>query len=213
MAVTRSTRAPRDTARTRLLDAAIDVIRRQGLHATTVDHLCAAAGVTKGAFFHHFPSKDALAIAAAEHWGSTTGALFAGADYHHHDDPFDRVMGYLDLREALVHGEAAEYTCLVGTMVQEAYDTQPHVRAACEASIFAHAATLEPYFAALIDERGAPGGVTARNLAVHTQTVLQGAFVLAKAADDSTIVLEAIAHLRRYLECMFIPVSTNKEQS
>jgi hypothetical protein len=45
--------------------AARDTIRAKGLAATTVDDLCRAADVTKGAFFH-FGSKDALGIAAAE---------------------------------------------------------------------------------------------------------------------------------------------------
>ena len=66
----------RGTARARLLDAAVQVIRTKGLSATSVDDLCAAAGVTKGAFFHHFESKQALAVAAAEYWSLTTGALF-----------------------------------------------------------------------------------------------------------------------------------------
>lgn len=204
-------RAPRNTARTRLLDAAVDVIRLQGLHATTVDDLCAAAGVTKGAFFHHFESKEALAVAAADHWSQTTGAMFADADYHRHPDPYDRIMGYLDLRHAFVQGAAAEYTCLVGTMVQESYATHPDVRAACEASIYGHSATLETDFEALIAERGTTSGVTARGLAVHTQTVLQGAFVLAKASEDSGVVLDAIAHLRRYLQCLFS--STNHQEA
>lgn len=205
------TRVPRNTARTRLLEAAVDVIRAQGLHATTVDDLCAAAGVTKGAFFHHFESKDALAVAAADHWSQQTGALFANADYHRHPDPYDRVMGYLDLRVDFVQGTAAEYTCLVGTMVQEAYATQPDVRAACHASIYGHCATLESDFEALISDRGAPEGVTARGLAEHTQTVLQGSFVLAKASEDPGAVLDALAHLRRYFQCLFS--STNHEET
>src|SRR5207302_7493676 len=53
---------PRSTAktdaRTRLLDAALSVIRARGYSATSVDELCAAAVFTKGAFFHHFKSKD-----------------------------------------------------------------------------------------------------------------------------------------------------------
>ena len=69
----------RGDARTRLLEAGRDVIRAQGYSATTVDDLCKAAGVTKGAFFHHFASKEALAIAAAGYWSDTTGAFFAGA--------------------------------------------------------------------------------------------------------------------------------------
>jgi TetR/AcrR family transcriptional regulator, transcriptional repressor for nem operon len=41
-----------------------------------------AAGVTKGAFFHHFESKEALGVAAAAYWAETTSALFATAPYH-----------------------------------------------------------------------------------------------------------------------------------
>ena len=74
-------------ARAKLLDAALAVIRRKGYSAATVDELCAAAGVTKGAFFHHFKSKDALGVAAADHWSEMTGALFAAAPYHDHADP------------------------------------------------------------------------------------------------------------------------------
>ena len=53
-------------ARAKLLRAALGVIRVKGYSATSVDELCAAAGVTKGAFFHHFATKEALAVAAAD---------------------------------------------------------------------------------------------------------------------------------------------------
>ena len=195
-------RAARGTARARLLDAAVQVIRTKGLSATSVDELCAAAGVTKGAFFHHFESKQALAVAAAEHWSQTTGALFAAADYHAISDPLDRILGYLDLRARLIAGSPADYTCLVGTMAQEAFVTSPDVRDACAASIFGHARTLEPDFAAALAAAGDPPGVDAVGLARHTQAVLQGAFVLSKAADDPALVTDSIAHLCRYLELL-----------
>ena len=54
-------RTPRGHARDKLIAAAHQEVRRQGYSATTVDQICAAAGVTKGAFFHHFESKEALA--------------------------------------------------------------------------------------------------------------------------------------------------------
>jgi TetR/AcrR family transcriptional repressor of nem operon len=193
----------RPSARDRLLDAALRVIREKGYSATTVDDLCAGAGVTKGAFFHHFRSKEDLAVAAAAHWSAVTSALFAAAPYHAPEDPLDRVLAYLEFRAALVRGTAAEFTCLAGTMAQETFATAPAIRDACHASIAGHAATLEPDFAAAIDRYGAPADVDAKSLALHTQTVLQGAFVLAKAANDAAMVLDAIAHLRRYLELLF----------
>ena len=76
-------------ARRKILDAAFAVIRQKGYSAATVDDLCAAAGVTKGAFFHHFATKEALGVAVADHWSEVTGALFAAAPYHRLPDPQD----------------------------------------------------------------------------------------------------------------------------
>ncbi len=197
----RSTRSG-DT-RDRLLAAATNVIRAKGLSATTVDDICREAGLTKGAFFHHFASKEALAVAAAGYWSQMTGALFAGASYHDHPDPADRVLAYVDFRAALVVGESAEYTCLVGTMVQEAFSTHPAIRDASRDSILGHAATLEADIAAALAMSDRGSEVDVASLARHTQAVLQGAFILGKATDDPRIANESVAHLRRYLELLF----------
>lgn len=203
----------RGTARQRLLDAAVAVIRRQGLSATTIDDLCAAAGVTKGAFFHHFAGKEALAVAAAQHWSATTGALFAGADYHRAPTAAQRVLAYLDLRSALIQGTPAEFTCLAGTMAQEAFDTQPAIRQACGDSILSHADTLVPDIEAALRDAGCSDQIDAVGLARHVQAVIQGAFVLAKAADQPQLVRDSLDHLRRYLTCLFIPDHTETSRT
>ncbi|WP_457939805.1 TetR/AcrR family transcriptional regulator [Mesorhizobium sp. 10J20-29] len=194
----------RGDARTRLLEAARDVIRKKGFTATTVDDLCKAAGVTKGAYFHHFDTKEALGVAAADFWAETTSAFFAGAPYHAPDDPLDRVLAYLDFRKAIIEGDPAEFTCLVGTMTQETYETSPAIRDACASSIFSHVATLEPDIEGAMRDRGMTKvGWTAGSLARQTQAVLQGAFILAKASCDREIARESIDHLKRYIELLF----------
>ena len=195
--------ADRPSARTKILDAALVVIRAKGYAATTVDDLCAAAGVTKGAFFHHFESKEALAITAADYWSEKTGALFAAAPYHLHADPLDRVLGYIDFRKALVKGRVPEFTCLVGTMVQEAYETHPAIRAAVDRSISEHAAKIEVDIAEALRRRRLRVSWSASGLALYTQAVLQGAFILAKAKNGPEIAAESIDHLRRYVELLF----------
>lgn len=201
----------KQTARQKLLAAAFSVIRQKGYSATSVDELCAAAGVTKGAFFHHFKSKDDLAVAAAQHWTETTGAFFAAAPYHVHADPLDRVLAYIDFRKAIIRGAVPEFTCLVGTIVQEAYATRPDVRDACAESIFGHAAVLSEDIAAAMRQRGLAVEWTAEDLAQHTQAVIQGAFILAKAKDSPEPALRSLDHLRRYIELLFdagAPAST-----
>jgi TetR/AcrR family transcriptional repressor of nem operon len=195
--------SPRRGAREKLLDAAFSLIREKGYSSTSVDELCAQAGVTKGGFFHHFKTKDALAVAAANRWSEITGAFFETAPYHQHSDPLDRVLGYLDFRKAILKGEIAEFMCLVGTMVQEVYGTDPGIREACEASISGHAATIETDIGEARKRYRIRAAWTAESLALHTQAVLQGAFILAKAKGDAAIAAASIDHLRRYIELLF----------
>ena len=195
--------SPSGGARSKLLDAAVSIIREKGYAATSVDELCTRAGVTKGAFFHHFPTKDSLAVAAANYWSDLSRSHFIAAPYHRFDDPLDRVLGYLDFRKSMLRGDVAEFTCLAGTMVQEAYGTHPDIRRACDESISGHAATVESDIAEAMKRYRIRGRWTAESLALHTQAVLQGAFILAKAKGGAPVAEASIDHLHRYVELLF----------
>jgi TetR/AcrR family transcriptional repressor of nem operon len=199
--------APVKDARTRLLDAALKVVRERGYAAATVDVLCKTAGVTKGAFFHHFKSKDELGAAAARHWSAVTGAMFAAAPYHAPEDPLDRVLAYIDFRKAMLAGELPDFTCFAGTTLQETYATHPDIRAACFDSIAGHAGTLIADIEAAIEHYPPAFAVDSRSLALHTQAVLQGAFILAKGGQDSALAAASVAHLRNYIVLLFRPAA------
>lgn len=57
-----------EETRARLLAAALQTFSQTGYEAASVDEVCAAAGVSKGAFYHHFPSKQAVFIELLEIW-------------------------------------------------------------------------------------------------------------------------------------------------
>jgi TetR/AcrR family transcriptional repressor of nem operon len=192
----------RSNPKVKLLDAALCVIRTKGYTATTVEDICLAANVTKGSFFHHFKTKEQLAIEAASHFGLMASGLFE-APYRGAADPLDRVLGYIDLRIAILRGELPEYTCLLGTMVQEVYDTHPPIRVACDQYISEHAAEVAKDIEAAKKLYAPEAPWSAESLAFYTQAVIQGALVLAKAKLGPEIAVECLTHLRRYVEMLF----------
>lgn len=192
------------SARDKLIAAAISTVRYRGFSATSVDEICQAAGVTKGAFFHHFASKEALAVAAAGAWTDMAEQrIFTLPDWTRLADPLDRLLGHIDFRLSMLDGPAEDYTCFVGTMVQESYNSSDPIRAACDASIRAYAVRLSEDIQQAIDTHGIAEGVTAFSLSYHIQAVLQGAFILAKANGHPVIARDSVMHLKRYIAMLF----------
>lgn len=198
----RSPHAQHDS-KTRFLDTALQVIRTKGYEATTIDDICRAAGLTKGSFFHHFRSKEELALAAADHFAAMAAGLFKSAPYHAPADPLARVLGYVDFRAAILNGELPQYTCLLGMMVQETYETHPAIRAVCERHISEHAAEVAKDIAEAKQMYAPSATWTPESLGLYTQAVIQGAFILAKARHGSEVAAQCIVHLRRYIELLF----------
>ena len=199
-------------SKTRLLSAALHVVRAKGYAASTVDDICAEAGVTKGSFFHHFRTKDDLALSAAAYWGEMTEGFFASAPYHNSKDPLERLLGYVDFRAEILRGDLPDYTCLLGTLVQEIYTTHPDIRAACDKGMSTHIAIITRDVEAARKLYAPDAPWSAESVGYFIQSVLQGAFIFAKAKQGPEVVRESLAHLRRYLGLIFNQPRTAKRK-
>lgn len=186
-------------SKTKLLDAALKVFRTKGYTAATVDDICHSAGVTKGSFFHHFKGKEELAIESTRYWTEVTSGLFVGAPYQQIADPRERVLAYIDFRAQILQGNLPDFTCLLGTMVQETFETHPAIRDACWVGIDTHAQTIAKDIALARALYAPDADWTSESLAHYTQAALQGAFILAKAQGSAQIAAQCVTHLRRYV--------------
>lgn len=201
----RAFRPAPENARDRLLEAGVKLVRRQGFSATSVGELCAEAGVTKGAFFHHFASKEELGAELARYWSRSTSGFFSDAPFSREADPLDRILGYIDLRIALIGGPVESFSCVAGTMLQESFRSSEPIRTACRDSILGNA----DLFVDDLAEAVAIHGVEAdpASLSRHMQVVIQGAFILAKTQDDddaaAAVARDSLVHLRNYLTLLF----------
>ena len=57
-----------EETRTRIMDSAIKLFSRRGFNKASVANICEEAGLSKGAFYHHFESKQALFLALLDAW-------------------------------------------------------------------------------------------------------------------------------------------------
>ncbi|MFY9157410.1 MAG: putative HTH-type transcriptional regulator YfiR [Chloroflexi bacterium ADurb.Bin120] len=63
-----------------ILDTALSLFSKNGYDATSVAEICQQAQISKGAFYHHFPSKQDLFLALMETWLSTVNRFFQLAE-------------------------------------------------------------------------------------------------------------------------------------
>ena len=91
--------------RQEILTAAADCFARRGVHRSTMQEICEASGVSAGALYRYFPSKDAIVVALVEAERAENRALI-----DHLDASRDVVSG--------LRGVAAE---LVRALTDERY--------------------------------------------------------------------------------------------
>lgn len=186
-----------------ILLAAMNTIRAKGYAATNVDDICTAAGITKGAFFHHFKTKEDMACQAANFFSRHADELFGTAPFNQIEDPLERFLGYLRFREEIIQGELWQFTCLLGTLVQEVHSSHPTIRESCQEGIWGHASTLVPMIEEAIEAHPPIEPVDALELALFSQAVLQGGFILSKAQGSAEPSLAAARRLQRYIRILF----------
>ena len=195
----------------KLIEAALASIRSKGYAATTVDGICELAGVTKGSFFHHFRSKEDLVLQTVGFWNRFTEEIFAGASYAKLADPRDRLLGYIDFRIELLDREVADFTCLLGTLVQETYQSHPSVRMACDEGMSRHIVQLCRFAEEAKAIYAPKAGWSPSSLGYFIQAVLQGSFIFAKAKLEAEVARSNLRHLRSYLD-MLLPITTKQEE-
>jgi TetR/AcrR family transcriptional repressor of nem operon len=186
-----------ENCREKLLGVGTDLMRRSGYAATTVDEICTSAGVTKGAFFHHFASKEALAEACLEKWTEQMATMHRTAAYQSIADPGEKVLAAIEFMIDAFAGEDVQKSCLAGTTVQEISETNQVLREAAHRCLHRG----EAYFKTLLEAASSSRRVQldTTSLAELWMGTIQGSLLLAKASRDPTVIQRNLTHLKHYI--------------
>jgi len=200
MVAVKAKKAKVDSAtKQKLLNAAEQLMLAKGYTAASVDEICAAAGVTKGSFFHYFENKEDLGAVLAERVYSSARQKFDSAPFRKKKDPLDRVYGYVDFLIGMTRDPSTIKGCLLGTFVQELSDTHPKIRSVCADCFCDWAKGLEKDIEEAKAEHAPRARWSPRSMAEHMIAVLEGALILAKARQDAKVVETSLLHFREYL--------------
>ena len=200
---------PRDGSATkqRILDAAHDLILQQGYAATSLDQILGASGVTKGAFFHHFVSKEAMADALFEQYIAGEQRIF-GETFERAErltsDPLQQVLLTLGFfEETYQQLEVPHPGCLMASFVYQNELMTPERKQVTADSFL----LWRDAFSAKLREAEAlhPPVVPIDHEALGDMlsVIQEGGFIVAKAMNDAGLMARYLRVLRAHIEMAF----------
>lgn len=202
---------PRDGApvRTALLDAAEQLVLRRGFGGTGVTAIADAAGVTKGAFFHHFSDKQALADALVRRWSEADARHLERAMSRSRtlsDDPLQQLL--LFVGQFIVGAEELlepEPGCLFGALCYQEGLLDPSTQREIGEAMLRWRAVVGDQIRRVIELYPPRLPVDPDTLADTLNVTFEGAFIMARALDDPGLLAAQLRHHRQYLALIFEP--------
>lgn len=176
----------------------------QGFNGTGIDAICKAAGVTKGALFHYFSNKDALAVALLDYHWNLTQQMLSQTPYAGEKDPLLRVLLYVDLFIAMGRMPGALMSCLFGNLTQELGATNNAVIQKCDWGFSKWSGQIAHDLAAAQEQYETTGTWTAEEIARYFVSLYEGSLILVKAQKNPEILSQNMTHLKAYLRSLFV---------
>ena len=193
--------------RTQLLDAAESLFLSHGYGGASVDAILERAGLSKGAFFHHFTSKAELAHALIERSAEAdrdvlTDSLARAERLSR--DPLQQVLILVGLYEEMLSGLTEPYPgCLFATYCYQAGLFDEPVHTIVRDSMTEWRTIVGGKLREAMERHPTALAVDADDLADALLAVIEGSFVLSKSLKDPELVVRQLRHYRNYLELLF----------
>jgi TetR/AcrR family transcriptional repressor of nem operon len=177
-------------SRERILVGARDLILARGYSAMTVDAVCESAGITKGGFFYHFDSKDALGEAALSKFWSDAEERQSKAPFNNAPDPIQFLEGYLDFAIEAYQDPELRKGCMLAIFTIELAESNEQLFKAASKYFADWQATLLEMFERASNYAGQK--IDARAWSDLYITTLEGALLLSKSNSDPDAIKRSL---------------------
>ncbi len=177
-----------------VIAAASKLFRAKGINGVSVPALMAEAGLTHGAFYGHFGSKEELAAAACAHAIEQSGAIYDGLLERHGGDQGAALTEFVKRYASRLHRDQPGLGCPVAALADDASreEFKGPVRKAFAAGLERMIDRLRPLL-------GSRGKTAPREQALADIAMLVGALVLARATKGHAVSDEVLLATRKAL--------------
>ena len=189
------------TSKEKLVRAARHLMLAQGYPVTSVDDIIEAAGVSKGSFYHHFQSKEELALTAMHEFLADGAALMMDGAFRAIADPRKRAIAFLKHVESVAM-RLWDHGCLLVMFSVELAGTSPRVREETSAVLLGLVDKVAEILRPLTKEGGGNMPMTADAMANMYMAVIDGSLVYARATGDSGGIARNLKTFRQQIEAV-----------
>jgi len=193
--------------RERILDGAQRLVLEHGLAATTVDAILAESETSKGAFFHHFPTKNDLARALVERYAESDVAFldeFMAKAEKASDDPALQVVEFIRLFEDAADEMVSQQpSCLYVSYIYEKQLFEDGTNDVIVGAVLAWRERLAAKIREAAEAHPPRVPIDADAIADHVFATFEGAFMLTRAMSDPELMRRQLALVREYVALLF----------
>ncbi len=188
----------RPSSRERLLDAGVLSVLEQGAARTSIEALCQATGVTKGAFFHHFRDKDDFIAALVPHFEARAATTLDALDLADELTPLSHLDQYLAVLTRLFSRDPwFRRGCLYLILAQE-YGAETVVGQRCAAALDAWVLKARLQFERITAKTGRSSRAAARIVAEQLLVTVEGGLLVNRTRGQRDGVRRALQQFRCY---------------
>ena len=200
---------PRDGKATKekILDIAHQLVLEHGYGGMSVDQVIAGAGVTKGAFFHHFKAKNDLAQALLDRYVQMDDAMLhdlMGRAEKLSRDPLQQYLIFVGLLEELLRGQAQPPPgCLIASYAYQLELFSVETQQSVIDGFKEWERVLVDKLGQAIKKQPPTIDVTAAQLYDNLMALFEGGVILGKLYRKPTTLAEQVAQHKHYVELLF----------
>lgn len=200
---------PKDghATRERILSAAESIVLAQGFTSTSVDHILEKTGLTKGAFFHHFKSKDDLALALITRFVENDNRMYEewlGHAARLSRDPLQRILIAAELMaETYDTLNDAHLGCLLASYCYQYGLMTDDVKAVAKEAMLKWRVVIAGLLREAAKRYPPRVAVDFQQLADNLTVVLEGAYVMARTLNDPKLVAQQLRLWKAHVELLF----------